>query len=410
MQKIFDWHKWNAVSHEKPEDIIRAFNALGVIGKRIASIRIIGAAVNNAEWLARKNQHEAGVPYSVIDNGGFAYAQQTMIPCELELTEPIVFTLTDGSTFELQPRHHDSLMMSVNQIAAEVIHGTNNGNVNVNGIFRNLIGATLRSLNVQTFTREDIRSPNLSKGITQFRRYQFWTDFSDAGGFTVTQRGGAWYSVEVRDQKHFTHEGNELVKVPLVYFTNAFNPHDRQIPILEGHDYSSYFWINPVKIVGTDSTYDHDSIEEYIVEEISIEEDDVLYYLDYFLKKHFDPKLQVPGLERQGEREFEWNLEHNLYTYDTIKTIIAEIRSVAEIFKNDFDNAALSEIKSRFSVTYLTDLKYHDSDNQNNGENREKIIRENIELVLDFYERFCRRLELMMEYSPQYNLISFMGP
>ena len=54
MENVFDWHKWNAETYEKPEDIIRAFESLGVCGKRIAVIRIIGFASNNAQCAARK--------------------------------------------------------------------------------------------------------------------------------------------------------------------------------------------------------------------------------------------------------------------------------------------------------------------------------------------------------------------
>ena len=60
MGNVFDWHKWNAETYEKPEDIIRAFDALGVCGKRIAGIRIIGFTSKDAQYAARRAQYEAG--------------------------------------------------------------------------------------------------------------------------------------------------------------------------------------------------------------------------------------------------------------------------------------------------------------------------------------------------------------
>ena len=67
MKNVFDWHKWNAETYEKPEDILRAFDSLNVCGKRIADIRIIGVASHDAHFAARQAQYEAGVPYEVID-------------------------------------------------------------------------------------------------------------------------------------------------------------------------------------------------------------------------------------------------------------------------------------------------------------------------------------------------------
>lgn len=409
MKNVFDWHKWNAETYEKPEDILRAFDSLNVCGKRIADIRIIGVASHDAHFAARQAQYEAGVPYEVIDSEEFAYSKQTVVPCVIEAIEPIVFTFTDGSTFELQPRYRNSLRMSINQIPQDIVTGTNHVNINVNEIFQNLIGATLRSLTVQIFTKEDIWGEQPIKTTEQSQRYEFLTDFSDNFGISITQRGGAWYSVEVRNQNHYTHEGNEIHKIPLNIFNKALTP-TKQILILEGHDYSSYFWINPVKILDVSGEYENDRIEEYTVEEISIEEDDVWRFLYYFLEKHFDSQIQVTGFKENEIRKFEWYLEHNIYTYDSVKKIIAEIRSTANMFRSDFDNPELSEIKERFNLYTFIDEDSIDNVCELSDQQRNEVIRENIGVALDFYERFCRRMELMMEHAPQYNLISFMGP
>ncbi len=409
MENIFDWHKWNAATYEEPEDIIRAFDALGVCGKKIASIRIIGFASHDAHFAARQAQYEAGVPYEVIDSGGFTYSEQTLVSCAINAIEPMVFTFTDESTFELQPRYRNSLRMSASQIPQDIVDGTNHANINANEIFHDLIGAALRSLTVQTFSVENIAGPYFNKDVRLFRRYQFWTGFPGDFGFSITQHGGAWYGIGLRNQKHFSFEGNVIPKIPLGIFNNAIRP-VRQVLIAEGHEYSSYFWINPVKILDVASEDDYDCISEYTVEEISIEEDDVSEFLYYFLEKHFDRQLQVTCLERREIREFEWNLQHNLYTYESIQKIIADIRATANMFRNDFDNSSLSEVKARFNLYTLTNDGSICNVSEETGQCRDEVIRENIGLVLDFYERFCQRMELMMEHAPQYNLISFMGP
>jgi hypothetical protein len=409
VEKVFDWHKWDAETYEKPEDILRAFDELGVCGKRIADIRIIGFVSHRAQFAARQVQYEAGVPYEVLDDGDFAYAEQTLVPCTLEANEPIIFTFTDGSTFEVQPRFKDSLRLSVNQVAHDIVDGTNYANSNVNEIFHDLIGSSICSLKVKTFIVEDVAGPLFTKSSSQFRRYQFLTESRDHIGFSITQRGGAWYSVELLNQYHFTYEGNEISKVLLSVFMRALAP-ARQILIVEGHEGSSYFWINPVKILDIPVKYDFERVDEYAVEEISLEENNVFEFLYYFLEKYFDSQMQVTGIEENKMREFEWNLEHNIYTYATVRKIIEEIRLTANMLRNDFDNPALAELKARFHLYTLTENDSIDNVSGKNDRNRDEIIRDNIGLVLDFYERFCRRMELMMEHAPQYSLISFMGP
>ena len=101
MKKVFDWHKWNAETYEKPKDIIRAFNSLGVCDKTIDSIRIIGFASHNARSAARRAQYEARAHIKLLTAEGFAYAEQTLVPCTIEPIGPMIFTFTDGSTFEL---------------------------------------------------------------------------------------------------------------------------------------------------------------------------------------------------------------------------------------------------------------------------------------------------------------------
>jgi hypothetical protein len=299
--------------------------------------------------------------------------------------------------------------MSVNQISQDIIDGSNHTNINVNGVFHDLIGAALRTLTVQTFITETTSGPYFRQDVRQFRRYQFWTGLPGDFGFSITQHGGAWYSVELRNQNHFTHDGNKIHQISLKFFNKAYT-NVKQILIVEGHDYSSYFWINPVKILDVPSENDHDSIDEYVTEEISIDEDDVSEFLYYFLEKHFDSQIQVTGRKKNEKRSFEWNLEHNIYTYESVTKIIAEIRATANLFIDDFDNQALSKIKERFSLSTIICEDFTCNASGEFDQHRDEIIRENIGIVIDFYERFCRRMELMMEHAPQYNLISFMGP
>lgn len=406
-KSTFDWHKWKASIYEEPEDILRAFNELNVCGKQITGIDVIGfASQYDVQYAARCAQHNAGIPYEIIDNGEFIYSDQILIPCSIEINEPIIFTFKDGSTFELQAKDNNSLKMSSNQLNNICLNGTNYNNINANMIFNQLIGMTIRSLSVQNFIKEIFDSERQSKSVAEFRRYQFWTSRTSDYGFSITHHRWAWYTLDLRNQKHFMFEGNEIEKIPYAIFIDSFKK-KRQILIIEGHDGTSYFWINPVKILSNPDKHG-EYIEEHSIEEISIEEDNVSEFLYYFLEKYFHHEIQIR--DWNNKCEFEWNLEHNLYTYDAVKNIISEIQEISALFCTDFDNKKLDEIKKRFSPYTFSDDDINTPLVELSNNDKNEIYKENIELVLDFYERFCLRMELMMLHSPQCNLVSFMGP
>ena len=161
--------------------------------------------------------------------------------------------------------------------------------------------------------------------------------------------------------------------------------------------------------------------EEFRGEKISIAEDDISHFLYYFLDKYFDREFEyfrrggdcgtrfVWYLERDIENRFVWYCEDNIYTYATVRAMIAEIRSVAEMLKNDFDNPALTELKSRFRYIFDENgnkMSIHDM----NSQEKDESVRADIDITIDFYERFCQRMEAMMELAPQYDQISFQGP
>jgi hypothetical protein len=382
VKKIFDWHKWNAETYEKPEDIIRAFYSFDVCGKKIAGIRVIGHAAELAQQNADMVQHDAGVPWEVLCRGEFSCSEQTMLPCTLRIHEPLIITFTDGSTFELQPQGTESLKMSVNQIPQDISDGINQNNVDANIIFHDLIGATLCELTVQTFISE-----NLNSSSCVFRRYQFATKVEDHFGFSITQNEN-WYDVELRDRYQHTYDGYVIPKRPLSLFNEAFTS-VRQILIHEGFSVGGYRNFYPINMGVGCST-----------EAIHIDEQDVCEFLFSFLIKHFDRQPPVS--------DSKFNLSGDLYTYETVKNIITEIRATANMLSNDFDNPALSEVKEEVNLYALTDERPIGDDSEETEQCREEIIKQDIGVVIDFYERFCWRMELMMEHAPRYNLISII--
>lgn len=173
-----------------------------------------------------------------------------------------------------------------------------------------------------------------------------------------------------------------------------------EIGIVDGHNSSSYFWIMPVKILDSSDTGSIDNVAEMRSSEISIEEDDVAQYLTPFLDKYFDDNLSANmnrvdyeweneegTIERSTISGFEWYLTYNFYTYESINSILSDIRDTIAAFTDGIDTDYTKKIC-------------------------EKAYRFDKDLVIDFYQRFIYRMEYMVHVGAEkgYDLISFMGP
>lgn len=181
----------------------------------------------------------------------------------------------------------------------------------------------------------------------------------------------------------------------------------KEIEIIEGHDYSSYFWFRPVRVQLHEKIRDEDVIE--LDEEFSIEEEDVDCFLAHFFYKHFDNEL-VYNKRRYEDFEdfisgFVWNLTYNFFTFEGIRALAADIEHAAELLKTNYDDPALEEVTKRFSIYYMCprdDIDYIEGNFEN--------IRSHVDVVIDFYKRFAKRILQMLDNNPDADLISIMGP
>lgn len=188
----------------------------------------------------------------------------------------------------------------------------------------------------------------------------------------------------------------------------------KEIGIVDGHDSSSYFWIQPVRVIDCFDTGDIDSVAEMSSVEISIEEDNVAQYLTPFLYKHFDDELEA-NKKRSDAMGFEWYLTHNFYTFDSVRDILKDIKDIVEVLSAGRENEFTAKLREkRGTATYellyarnLTDEQIKDY-----NANRPKEDDTEIELIIDFYQRFTYRMEYMLAVGKEkgYDLISFMGP
>lgn len=400
--KYYDWHQWKAKVYRTPEEIVKGFAAFGLGKKVIKRVDFIGIADNlldhNLDRDIREVLRTSGIPYEKMKD--WEYYPDATLPCQAVLCEPLVITFEDGSTFEMLPQPDGALKMSVNRLSGDMF-GLNHPNVDASKLFKNLIGARIDRVAVRRFTTEgyDGHWERRSKYAIQFyTRFSGGRDFGQDCGFELVKRGEGWYTVCLTNQHHFTYDGNKAAEITLAELNEALIPKE-QIMIVEGHDSSSYFWIMPVR---QDPQADM-CVEEFCREEISIEEYDVYELLYYFLYKYFDEDFPYICRDQYCSSGFEWHLEHNIYTYDSISAMLSEIRQAAKMLQEDFDNPALDALKEKMCLgVYLPkDTPYAQ---------RNEALRGRIHLAVDFYDQFCRRMEAMMKNAPQYELISFMGP
>ena len=188
----------------------------------------------------------------------------------------------------------------------------------------------------------------------------------------------------------------------------------REIGIVDGHDSSSYFWIMPVRVIDFEDTADLDSVAEMRSAEISIEECDVDQYLTPFLYKYFDEEL-AENKKRKDVSGFEWYLEHNFFTFDSMVLILRDIADTVDALSTGRANEFTEKLKiKRGTSTYQPVYAKNLSDDEIAEYNVNRPTEDDTEigLILDFYRRFTYRMEYMLKVGKEkgYNLISFMGP
>ena len=358
MKNIFNRFEWDKTICRTIEELKKDFPVNNLIGKRIKAMNIIGSAEILYSWYVKRNENKKS-------------SNEEKLNCSILANEPFVIIFDDNSTFEIQLLWERDYCFSEKQISPEINDGINHSNINVNILFKELIGTTITKIIVDKEIRI-ICDSNLSLKI----------EFGDSNHTLIS-------SCKKNDiiQKSNSDCFNALIEV-------------EQIEIQDRHNTSSYFWIEPAT--------EQDSYEkgEFGVKyasdaRISIEEDYVYDYLAYFLFKYY--KSENHKICRsQNNQSFEWNLEPNLYKYFDVKKILTEIKEISSVLKNDFEDTCLVEWKK-----YSIGTRFIDDNFKNE---RIEYIKSHINMIIDFYERFCFQIEQMMNHYPEYECIDFMGP
>ncbi len=409
-KRRFDWHDWDAKLYTSAEEIYTAFKSFGVLNKKIKNIHVIGVALNMEKHTciqnARRTLAETGIPYDDIYSGEYPYLDKTLLPCKVEICEPVVFIFEDNSTLEIMPQGRDGLLMSTNKISRTVSNGTNFSNFNAKKLFEKIIGSSIKDI---TIINTKITSKSGSYSYEELHNdVKYQIELTDKFGIFFEQSWEGWFEFGLTNQYCHLYSGCKTADTTFRKMKSAAN-NKKQILIVEGHDGGGYFWIMPVKHVPVTKEY-WQGIKEYRKEEISIDDMDISEFLYYFLDKYYDDQYPYgDSRDPYCENRFQWNLDYNIYTYDTMKVMLNDIEECCNLLKTDYDNPKLDDLKKHFSIyTFEPDLLY---ERKKLGKKKEaEIIKNNIYIAIEFYERFVHRMRTMMDNAKDYNLISFMGP
>lgn len=222
---------------------------------------------------------------------------------------------------------------------------------------------------------------------------------------------------------------NERMLLPhwLSHLRNPRRKQYYQIEICEGKQSGGYFFIYPaIQSRKYDTVF---SLSSYPKNLISLDEDFAFPYIYFFLQKYFDESLnkEVHACYNKCIRHcgdihyceygsFNW-WDSNYFTVDSIRQLLTEIRHITNLLEQDFDNNKLTELKcflkDKYSIcTSLGDYPRftigieHDMTESE----KEQFIVKHIEFLIDFYRKFCQRMEQMLDNAIGYNLICFEGP
>ena len=233
---------------------------------------------------------------------------------------------------------------------------------------------------------------------------------------------------ELLDKATSLKEDNQQVLIQIKELSLTILGRDifkKEIGIVDGHDYSSYFWIQPVRVIDFSDTNGIDNVAGMKSAEISIEQDDVSQYLTPFLYKYFDEELEVnkkrmdyitdDEQETAYYRGFEWILTHNFYTYEAVEHILKDISVTIDALLSNIETEYTAKLREkRGSATYelIYARGWTDEEIKEYNDNRPTEDNTEVELIVDFYRRFIYRMEYMMKVGKEkgYDLISFMGP
>lgn len=412
----FDIQEWKPTFCKTEKELNAFWEENQIARKKIIRINAIGIALNMDGWALGKRIQEtlssAGVTDDLMQKMDWDWHDSIQLNAELKLWEPIVFILEDYSTVELMIFPDGVMGVSVNQIDPNTTEGVNHGDCDANILFSEMLSRKCRR--PEFYHRISYQGSGEGESV-QSEEYAFVFTLSGDSGLRFFIRAGhdSAFTCGLIFRYQFNWEQN-IYKIPMGRINESLKD-IRQVPILEGENTSSYFAICPLTVEKEEKNPRYSwETKDYYQYRIMIEEDDVQFFLFYFLYKYFDEDYnkKYAGRDPYDNVKFERWADPNLYSYPTMKKMLQEIEDKTRLLQEDFENPELKELIDDFSISdFLPDELWGLPDQEDwNEEKRREIIRDNLGIALDFYARFVKRVRKLMERNPDSDCICFSGP
>ena len=217
--KCFDKYLWKPEKFETSEEIDCFLCENQIPRKLIRRINTIGAAFNMSGWACKEALEEIlvdiGVSRKDMDAGRYPpWTDMILMPCEVRLCEPTVIIFTDDTTLELMPTDDQKLLMSVNQIPADVADGLNHRNYDPRILFRNIKGQSISHADVYQ-QQTTLKSGNGHRDDQWSSvSFQFSFDVCNDHGLRIRNICNSRFSFSVFRQNHSREWESEIASIP----------------------------------------------------------------------------------------------------------------------------------------------------------------------------------------------------
>ncbi len=401
--KHFDFFEWNAPFYENQAEVYRALEESGIKGKKIAAVNVIGNISTVRISDLYNKIREAGIKPAPDWYQSYANLNKILVPHQISACEPLQLVFDDGTTFEILPTEYGGARVGTNSIPAGLVNGLNDSNFNSKKFYKEFIGKELEGFDLKEIHTEtryiNQYTQKRDNGYVESRtKYEIRFEFEHPVELRLTQDWKSYYSIDGCREYYIWD------KIPYKKVREA-QKKVKQVFIANGRDGGGTFWITCF------NRNDENCIDRFSCDSfgISIDDGEVYTYLSEFLEKYYDPNLQER--ENYGDEGFEW-YGNNYFTFDTMRTMISEIRETAKKLRKNFDDPSLDAVKSHFPHWDYSDddcFLMDPSPKKLTDAEINEIRRKHLPIALDFYERFCTRIEKMMQL-PGNDTVSFAGP
>jgi hypothetical protein len=288
--KRFIINDWQAETYRTKEEIEKAAADFGVLGKKLKSVQPIGEVHINIDYPISRHQY---------------------YDWKLKLTEPLVFTFEDESTFEVMPTADGALRMGVNSVPAGTVNGFSDSNFNAKSL---LFGPCTKIFGKISLTKISNTNPLYSFHFGKFR-------------VSLNFREGYYTLSLFRDNKYFDLSGDYIIE------SFAVSGYDR-IDIIPGWNGGGNHNFRIVSAEREKAVGAYPVAAESLRDCFDIVEEDTADFLYPFLQKHLDEAVQRE-LTRGEIYDFE-GFEYygwNYYTFEQVRAMFTDFRETAELIK-----------------------------------------------------------------------------